>query len=216
MKPTKQVVWPFFLLSFCIWIYCFRDFLSGKFSLTSDALAYVEHFKFFTDQISSGVYPLWDPTRDGGVPVEFFLRRIGSHNPFYFLIIVLQKLGLSFLHAYLSFLAFYFFLGTLGFYGVAKQIFKDSLSAFVAFLFILFSSLGTRIFDSYIILTFTPLMWFFYFLVGFFQTSPDERSKQKFCFTGGVFTLMILFNTYLPFYFAVIVATFMLSLAVTF
>lgn len=217
---------PFFLLSFGIWIYCFRDFLSGKFSLTSDALAYFEHFKFFIDQISNGVYPLWDPTRDGGVPVEFFLRRIGSHNPFYFLIIVLQKLGLSFLHAYLSFLAFYFFLGTVGFYCVAKQIFKDSLTAFVAFLFILFSSLGTRIFDSYIILTFTPLMWCFYFWAGFFhsviptkvgispQVDPRFHGDDKFYFTGGIFTLMILCNTYLPFYFAVILATFILSLAV--
>ena len=51
----------FIFLAFGIWIYCFRHFLSGQMLLVADAVPYFEHVKFFIDQISRGVYPLWDP-----------------------------------------------------------------------------------------------------------------------------------------------------------
>lgn len=215
MKQTQPLkLWPFFILSFIVWIYCFRGFISGKLSLSSDALAYFEHFKFYIDQISRGVYPQWDPTRDGGVPIEFFLRRIGSHNPLFLLIIIFEKCGLTFLQAYLGFLVFYFFLGAIGFFLTAKLFFKDSFYAFISFLLLLFSSLGTRLFDSYIILTFTPMVWFFYFLLNVIQllsSDQDNVQKIKINLIGCLFTLMVLFNTYLPFYFLTVLLTFVIA-----
>jgi len=174
----------------------------------SDALAYYEHFKFFVDQLSRGVYPLWDPTREPGVPVDFFLRRIGSYNPMILLLILLPKCGIPFTSSYLIFLSLYYFLGMIGFYKLAESLFCDSRIAFIGFLLLMFSSLGTRLFDSYILLTFIPMVWFFYFILAF------SKKKSKSSFTGIIFTLMILMTTYLPFYFFNILMTFVFCLAV--
>ncbi len=38
------------------------------------------------------------------------------------------------------------------------------------YLILLFSALGTRLFDSYMMLVTVPLIWFFYFLIAFTQT----------------------------------------------
>jgi hypothetical protein len=214
---TYSRVWYRILipLSFLVWVFLFRSFLFGDNSLQSDALAYYEHFKFYLDQLGRGVYPLWDPTRDGGVPVEFYLRRIGSFNPLYLLILILEKGGLSFRQSYLFFLAFYYFLGCLGFYGIAKTLLKDKSASFLAFLLLLFSSLGTRLFDSYLLLTFVPGVWFFYFLIKLNTSLKNERlKKSKFYLAGLIFCLMITMQTYVPFYFLVIMMTFLLSLSV--
>jgi len=193
-----------FSLSFIIWIVCFRGFVFDKLSLTSDALAYFEHFKFFTDALEQGIYPLWDSSKHSGLPVEFFLRRIGSFNLLFFLIIILKKIGLPYRLAYLFFLSFYYFLGLIGFFVIANRIFKNFFIAFTAFLLLMFSSLGTRLFDSYIILTVTPLIWFFCFLILFTQ------DPKKHTLLGMTFTLMILLTTYIPFYFINILLSFLI------
>jgi len=205
VRDKSEKPLPFFnsfillFLPFLVWIFCFRGFLFNQLSLVSDAIAYYEHFKFFTDALEQGIYPMWDLTRHHGTPVEFFLRRIGSFNPFISLIIILKKTGLSFRFAYLFFLGFYYFIGMIGFYLTANRIFQDKKIAYIAYLLLMFSSLGTRLFDSYLILTVTPLMWFFYFLISF-AVSPKRCSLL-----GITFTLMILFTTYIPFYFINIV-----------
>ena len=76
----------FFLLSFLLWLFAFRDFIFGNSMLTGDAVAFYEHFEFFYNNITRGIIPLWESSRDGGVPAEFFLRRIGEFNPLYLLI----------------------------------------------------------------------------------------------------------------------------------
>ena len=124
---------PLFALSFLIWIFSFQGFLFGKLSLSGDAMAYYEHFEFFYNSITRGVFPFWETTRDSGVPTELFLRRIGENNPFYSLIFVLNKAGVPYLRAYLLFLALYFFLGMIGFYKMARHILKDETSAFAAY-----------------------------------------------------------------------------------
>ncbi len=191
-------------LAFLIWFYAFRGFLLDKLTLTSDAMAYYDHFKFFADALKRGVYPLWDPTFEHGIPVEFFLRRIGSFNPLILFPFLLNKLGIPHVLSYLFFLGFYYFLGMIGFYLIAKKIFKNPAVAFVACLLLMFSSLGTRLFDSYILLTFIPMVWFFYFCVSFFDR------PQRFYFIGMIFTLMILFVTYIPFYFITILGAFLI------
>jgi len=161
----------------------------------NDAVSYFEHIKFYLDSIQRGIYPLWDPSRVWGVPNHFFLRRIGEFNPLYFLILISNKLGLSYTLSYLFFLALYYFIGMIGFYLLAKGIFRDSKMAFIAYLLLMFSSLGTRLFDSYVILVFVPMVWFFFFLMSF------TEKQQKYSFLGMIFCLMIIATTYVPFYF---------------
>jgi len=205
---SKKGLYAVFLLAFLFWIFSFCTFLTGENVLVSDAIAYYEHFQYFNDNISRGIYPLWEPTRSYGVPVEFFLRRIGSYNPFICIIVILEKIGLSFTHAYLSFLTVYYFIGMIGFYLVAERLFKDQRIAFVAFLLLMFSSLGTRMFDSYILLTIIPMIWFFYFLVSFVQ------NLSKHACLGMTFALMLLMTTYIPFYFLTIFILFIMSFMV--
>jgi len=175
--------------------------------LVADAVPYFEHFRFFLDNISRGVYPLWDPTRNWGFPMELFLRRIGSYNPFFLLILFSHKMGLPYTQAYLAFLTVYFLAGMVGFYFLAKQIFRDTQIAVLAYMLLLFSALGTRVFDSYLMLTFVPMVWFFYFLSAFFE------KPERYSFLGMVFTLMLLVTTYVPFYFLVIFLSFSLCFA---
>lgn len=191
-----------FLLSAVIWACIFRDFLSGHLILTGDAVPYFEHIKLFIDSVSRGVYPLWDPTRDGGVPNDFFLRRFGQFNPLFLTIWIFHKTGLSYIHAYLIFLAGYFGLGLFGFFAVLKKIFSDSVLAFLGFALLLFSSFPSILFKSFLIFLFVPMVWFVYFLSGF------RADKDKKHFWGLIFTLMIILNTYLPFYFLTILLCF--------
>jgi len=192
------------IASFFLWCFLFRGFLFEKLALVSDAIPYHGHIKFFIDNISRGVYPLWDPTRNCGVPNEFFLRRIGEFNPFFLIILILYKIGIPYNLAYLSFLAIYFFVGMIGFYHLAKCIFEDRKMAFLAYILLMFSSLGTRLFASYIILIFVPMIWFFYFLVSFTKEPKDYK------LLGLTFCLMVIVTTYIPFYFFTSLLVFML------
>ena len=189
-----------FVFSFIFWVFLFREFFLGHRALINDALPYFEHFKFFIDNIRQGTIPLWESTRDSGVPAEFFLRRIGEFNPFYFFILFLNLIGISYYYSYLFFLAGYYFLGLLGFYFLARLLFENRVLAFLAFLLLMFSSLGTLLFCSFIILEFVPMVWFFYFLTAFLRT------PQKHLFLGACFCLMILLSTYIPLYFLTILS----------
>lgn len=191
------------VLSFFIWSFCFRGFLSGELALSSDAVSYYDHIKFFIESLSRGEFALWDPVWNSGVPNDFFLRRFCPYNPFYLVMIAFIKSGLPYKTAYLMFLAGYYWLGIVGFYLLARLIYRNPFFAVLATLLLLFSSLGTRLFDSFILLIFIPLVWFFYFLVRFFQ-KPDKGAM-----IGIVFATMILVTTYVPFYFITIVVSFL-------
>jgi len=182
-------------ISFLVWMFIFGGFLRNELRLIRDAIPYWTHFRFLISNLASGIYPLWDPWWNSGVPAEFFLRRIGNFNPLYLSILLLYKLGLSLKIAYLLFLSFYYFLGMAAFYLIANKIFKNSLAAFLAFLLLTFSSLSAQLFFSFIVFVFVPIFWFFYFLLAF------SESQQKHFFIGMVFTLMIILTTYIPFYF---------------
>ncbi len=120
------------------------------------------------------------------------------------LIIIPYKLGLNYWVAFASFITFYFFLGMLGFYKLALKILKDKKLAILAFVLLSFSSLSTRVFDSYIMMILTPSLWFFYF--GFVFGNSGQRSA----FVGMVFCVMLLLTTYVPFYFIVLVLSFLI------
>ena len=207
-KSRLNCVAIIFLVAFLVWGYVFRGFLTNTLMLHSDAHAYYEHFKYYVDNIRLGVYPMWEPTRQTGLPIELFMRRIGSYNPFIFLILILNTIGISYPSSYMLFLTIYYFTGIAGFYLLAKQIFQDRRMAFVASMLLMFSSLGTRLFDSYFHLTMIPMIWFFYFLLAF------AEKQEKLYFLGITFTTMILVTTYIPFYFMTIFMCFLICFSV--
>ena len=209
LPHIKNPYW-IIIFSFLLWVFLFRDFLSAKLALVHDAVSYYEQIKFFLDNVSLGVFPLWNPTWESGAPNDFFLRRIGAYNPFYGFILILQGMGLNYTLAYLAFLGAYYFLGIFGFYKLAHLIFRDTKSAFLAYLLLLFSSLGTNLFDSYLHLIFVPMIWFFFFLVDF------SRNPQKHSFLGLIFCFMLLMTTYIPFYFATIFLSFVFCFIIIF
>ncbi len=201
---------PWMAIAFGIWIYAFWGFLSAQFSLVEDALAYYDRTKFFINNLSVGVFPLWDTNWYYGAPTDFFLQRIGAYNPFYVLIVLLRYAGLSHTHAYLSFLAIYYFLGMVAFYLLVRRIYQDRFVAFTGFLLLLFSALGTRLFDSYMMLVTVPILWFFYFLVAFTQ------APSRLFFLGMVLAALVLLTTYIPFYFFIFAVIFVLCFVMIF
>ncbi len=192
---TWKSVGLWFVLSVIVWIFCFHGFLSGQRSFDSDAVAYYDSIKFFSDNLVRGVYPMWDWFESSGVPNEFFLRRIGSFNPFFIIIVLLRWIGVPHLYAYVTFLATYWFVGLLGFWWLAQQLFRDIRVSYLAYLLLAFSTLATRLFDSYIVLTFVPLIWFFAFLV-----ACGRHPRRRF-YAGLVLSLLQLVTTYIPLYF---------------
>ena len=183
------------LLAGALWIFAFFPFLNGQKMLIDDAQPYYGHVKYYLDNISAGVYPLWDPVRDFGVDNEFYLRRIGEFNPAYLLILILQKCGMGFAMAHRVFLGAYFLLGAAGFYVVAKRLFKNVLTPVFVLLCVIFSSLSALAFQSYLLLIVVPQVWFLYFVLSFF------RKPSKGYLLGAVLCLMIISITYIPYYF---------------
>jgi len=185
------MITSFILLAFALWMYVFKGYVMGELSLISDGAAYYDHFKFFVDYFSRGIYPLWDATYYHGLPIEFFLRRIGSFNPFILLIMLFNKIGLAHFQSYILFLNIYYLTGMAGFCLLANRLLGHKMTAFVAVVLLSFSSFSTTVFDSYLIFTYVPMIWFFYFLIAFSQ------QPQRHFFLGMTFTAMLLFTTYI-------------------
>ncbi|HSV43085.1 MAG TPA: hypothetical protein VLJ10_00895, partial [Candidatus Bathyarchaeia archaeon] len=193
----RESFWPFFG-AFVLWCFAFRGFLLDQYPLIEDAISYINNSKYLIDHYLKGRIPLWT-NAFYGLPYDFFLSRLGSNNPLYLVIAGLYGLGLPFIFSYLWALAGYYFLGCVGFFMLARRLTDDWLASFFGFLILYFSSLGTRMFDSFIVRLFVPLAWFFYFLAAFFQ-QPCRKN-----FLGLVFTSMLLVSTYVPFYFGILV-----------
>lgn len=195
VKNLKQI----FLkvgLPFGIWLFLFKSFFTEKAIISSETLHIYSVVKFYFDNIKLGVLPLWDPFVMWGAPTQIFLNYVGIFNPLWLLINILNICGLSFYLSFVYTIALYFWLGQIGFYLLAKIIFKDSQTAYVAFLLFLFSSLSLSVFAQYHPpLIYIPSMWFFYFLLSFFQ------KPSRWAWTGLTLTAGIILTTYLPFYF---------------
>ena len=205
MTKLFRLLSPFSLLilAFLIWIVIFKAYFLGQSAFSSDAISYYEHIHFFIKSLSFGEIPFWDPYWSGGVPNEFFLRRICPYNPLLFPVLLFFKLGVPFYLAYLLFLSFYVFLGAAGVYFLMRRLTGDISSAFLAAVLLLFSAFSTRIFDSYMLFVSVPIIWFFYFVVSFFQ------KPGRFHVLGVTFCLMLLMTTYIPFYFLVALLSFL-------
>ncbi len=197
VKKLKATTAIFFILAFICWVYCFWGFLTSRLTLTSDAISYYDHIKFYVESLARGVFPLWDPFFNdyGGNGNEFFLRRMGAYNPLYLVMTLFVKAGIPFREVYLWSMAGYYLLGMVGFYLLAMRIYKDQPACLTGTFILMFSSLGTRIFDSYMILVVVPLIWFFYFLTALVQ------GWKKWAFLGVTLSAAVLLTTYIPLYF---------------
>ncbi|MBF0122841.1 MAG: hypothetical protein HQL21_05475 [Candidatus Omnitrophica bacterium] len=193
----KPYVWM--VMACFIWLLAFGDYFTGKSTLFSDAVSYFDHTFYFIENIKRGVFPLWDSSWNHGAPNDFFLRRIGCYNPIYLLMALLSIVGVSHPVAYLLVHSLYFFLGAFGFYLLTKTVYKDERVAFGSFLLLLFSTVGTRIFDSYMCLVIVPTIWFLYFLTVFLVM------PRRLYFTGLCLSFMIAMNTYIPLFFLTII-----------
>lgn len=162
-------------------------------------MAYYEHVKFFTANMMAGHYPFWEPNRDGGSSFELFSRRIGSYNPFFWVISLLCRACVPFNAAYLGFLAGYFFLGSILFYRTLRLFFGRSITSYVGYTLFVYSALGLQVFFSYLVYLVTPMMGFLYFICAFL------RRPKRIYFLGAVFSFCILMQTYVPFYFLFVV-----------
>ena len=193
----KPYLWM--MVACFIWLVAFGDYFTGKSTLSSDAISYFEHTFYFIENIKRGIFPLWDSSWNHGAPNDFFLRRIGCYNPIYIVMAFLNVVGFSHPVTYLLVLSFYFFFGAFGFYLLTKTVYKDERVAFGAFLLLLFSTVGTRIFDSYMCLVIVPTIWFFYFFAVFLL------SPRRLYWAGLCLSFMIAMNTYIPLFFLTIV-----------
>ncbi|VAX36305.1 hypothetical protein MNBD_UNCLBAC01-2 [hydrothermal vent metagenome] len=107
------------------------------------------------------------------------------------------------------FLFIYYLIGNLGFYFLAQRLFKEKRLAYIAFILLMFSSMGAALFQQMqIFFLFTAGVWFFYFLVGFAQT------MEKKYFLGITFSSMVLVTTYMPFHFLTIFLIFILFFSI--
>ncbi|MBF0595847.1 MAG: hypothetical protein HQL22_12895, partial [Candidatus Omnitrophica bacterium] len=149
---------PFWIVfSFIIWVFCLRGFLSLQIIPGWDAAPYLEHIRFFVENLARGRFPLWDPLWCHGVPNDFFLRRIGILNPFYSIIVLLEFLGLPFALAGVCFLMVYFWGGMIAFYLLAARLFHHRLIAYAGYLLLMFSSATPRLFFSFEMLITVPI-----------------------------------------------------------
>jgi len=202
---NKVPRWEFLLLivlPFVLWVFCFRDFFSGRLWLEEDAISYADHIRIYIEYLSKGIFPLWDPIWNGGAPNHFFLQRIGDVNPLFLVIMLLKWLGVPLTAAYLVFLGMYYFLAMWAFYLIARFLFAERFFAFAAYILLLFSSWGSEIFYNYIIIIFVPIIWFFYFLLCF------SREAKRAWFLGMCMCMGLIIATYIPFFFLTILIIF--------
>ncbi len=190
------------VLPFLLWMAVFWGFITARLLPDVGDGSYYQQTLFFVNNLIRGVYPQWDPTYCYGFPYSFFLRRIGDGNPFYLLVAGAKLIGATDFVAYRFFLTVYYFLGVVGFWLIARLFLKERLAYTAAFLILLFSGWGGRVFSDYIILLFIPLVWFFYFFLAF----ALERKKHQ--FLGVLLFTAIGLTTYIPFFFITTVLAF--------
>ena len=143
-----------------------------------------------------------------GESTQIFFNYVGIFNPMWLLTVMLNGCGLSFYQAFLFSISFYFWLGQLGFYLLAKTVFQNARAAYFAFILFLFSSVSMSMFAQYHPqLLYIPSIWFFYFLLTFLK-QPSRLS-----WLGITFTAAVILTSYLPFYFlTVLLIIFLFSL----
>ena len=197
-KNMKKSILLFlkFFLPFQIWLFLFKNSILGKAHVLLETYTIYSDAKVFTDNIMSGVFPLWNPFVMLGHPQKVIMSYFGAYNPIWLLMPFFRIFGVLPYQSFLFTIMIYFFLGMLGFYLLAKELFKNSLVQYAAFLMFLFSSFSLVLFpDIQPVIIFIPGVWFYNFLIRFLRTWEKKH------LVGLTFSAMLVSTTYLPFYF---------------
>ncbi len=185
-----------FFIPIGLWLYLFRDLLSGAAPLQTEPFADLAILNFYLTHLRLGIVPLWNPFLFWGFPWEILLTYVGFANPIWLLTVFLNAFGIKFYFAFVYTIVAYFLIGQAGFYFLAHALFKETKTAYIAFLFLLFSSVGlVSLVQLNMLLIFVPAVWFFYFALRW------TRRWDITSWLGIVFTLMLVNQAYLPFYF---------------
>jgi hypothetical protein len=182
-----------------------RDFVFGPIPVNMDTNTIYGVTKFYFNNLLNGVVPLWEPFISLGRPF-YAIAICNLFNPVTLLVPLLKILGVNYAQAFVAYMVVYFFIGCAGFYFLAKEILQDRCMAYVAYVALMFSSLGASMFTQFTFLEMVvPGIWFFFFLVRF------ARRKDRGSFVGLSFSIMILISSYLPFYFMTVFLFFLLG-----
>lgn len=185
-----------FIAPLGLWMFMFRDFISGRIPLNMDTTTIYSVTKFYFNNILNGVVPLWDPFVLLGTPF-YAITLCNLFNPVTQLVPLLKLLGANYYQAFMTYMIVYYFLGAFGFYCLGNILFKDRRAAYIGYLILLFSGIGASMFNQLTIIElFVPAVWFFVFFLRF---AVGFRVGD---FLGLSFSAMILTISYLPFYFA--------------
>ena len=193
MPPMLRV---FAFLTPCVlWIFLMRTFVFCNIPVNMDTNTIYGVTKFYFNNVLNGVIPLWEPFIALGRPF-YAIAICNLFNPVTQIIPLLKIAGMNYANAFVIYMVVYFFIGCIGFYFLALEILKDRYMSYLAYLGLMFSSLGASIFTQLTFLEIlVPTIWFFYFLLSF------ARQRSQGSFLGLSFTVMILISSYLPFYF---------------
>lgn len=189
--------WPWLTGLFALWLFLYRGFLDGTYFPSMETTPQYFYTLYFTDCLSKGIFPLWDPYHNWGVADNIDPLWVGLYNPFYLLILLFRLAGASAQTSYAFFMLFYVLTSVLGFYLLCRQIMKNTSSALLAAAALLFSSLSIIPFLTiWPQLIFTPIIWLLYFFVIFYKTKiADTRRMAAVAIT---FCSMIIVSTYIP------------------
>ncbi|MBI4310012.1 MAG: YfhO family protein [Candidatus Omnitrophica bacterium] len=187
-----------------LWVFLLRDFVSGAIPLNMDTNTIYGVAKYYFNNLLNGVVPLWDPFVTLGRPF-YAISICNLFNPVTQVVPLLKILGVDYNIAFIIYMVLYFFAGCSGFYFLAKRLLRDTRLAYLAYLCLMFSSLGLSMFTQMTFLEITvPAIWFFYFLLSF------AREQKTGHFLGLCLSVMIIVSAYLPFYFLTVFCVFVL------
>jgi len=180
-----------------------RDFVFGFIPVNMDTNTIYGVTKFYFNNVLNGVVPLWEPFVSLGRPF-YAIAICNLFNPVTQIVPLLKLAGVNYANAFVIYMVVYFFIGCIGFYFLSREVLKDRYMAYLAYLGLMFSSLGASMFTQFTFLEIgVPAIWFFFFLLRF------ARQQTQGNFLGLTFFIMILISSYLPFYFMTVFLCFL-------
>jgi len=192
-----------FVSPFVLWIFLMRDFVFGFIPVNMDTNTIYGVTKFYFNNVLNGVVPLWDPFVSLGRPF-YAIAICNLFNPVTQIVPLLKLAGINYANAFVIYMVVYFFIGCIGFYFLSREVLKDRGMAYLAYVGLMFSSLGASMFTQMTFLEMAvPAIWFFFFLLRF------ARQRTQGNFSGLTFTAMVLISSYLPFYFMTVFLCFL-------
>ena len=156
-----------FLSPCVLWLFLMRDFVLGRIPVNMDTNTIYGVTKFYFNNVLNGVIPLWEPFVSLGRPF-YAIAICNLFNPVTQIIPLLTLAGVNYANAFVIYMVIYFLIGCAGFYFLTLEILKDRYMAYLAYLGLMFSSLGASMFTQMTFLEIVvPAIWFFYFLLRF-------------------------------------------------